>query len=187
MSSCGGSLEPLGLLRHDGSATGDGRRNVGRFVGDPRFELLCQRRSSADLRRAGYVGPYNVGQASRYGLCPRHRAGRDESTGRRCWSQSCGVGAWRELMHLQSVSVTRAGKRNHGGRQGGIKSADTTGPRIDIPGFGDSAIGVSKGPVASVWFSKGDTMVAIVVVRGSSGGPFIDEAKGVARAALGRL
>ena len=68
-----------------------------------------------------------------------------------------------------------------------IRSADSTGSLTNIPGLGDSAFGVSKGPVASVWFSKGDTMVAIVVVGGTSGGPFLDQAKAVAMAALSRL
>ena len=68
-----------------------------------------------------------------------------------------------------------------------IRSADTSGMLTNIAGLGDSAFGVANGPVASVWFSKGDTMVAIVVVGGSSGGPFLDQAKTVAAVALSRL
>lgn len=68
-----------------------------------------------------------------------------------------------------------------------MKASDKLGPLTDISGLGDSAFGVSKGPVASVWFSHSDTMVAVVVVGGSSGGPFDVQAKGVAKAALGRL
>lgn len=68
-----------------------------------------------------------------------------------------------------------------------ITSADPSGSLTKISGLSDTAFGGSKGPVASVWFSQGDTLVAIVVTGGSTGGLFLDRAKAVAAAALGRL
>ena len=96
-------------------------------------------------------------------------------------ASSCTFGHYPSLVTINMVGPGGKADLAH------IRSADTTGSLTDIPGIGDSAFGVSTGPVASVWFSKGDTMVAIVVVGGSSGGPFIDQAKVIATTALAHL
>ena len=50
------------------------------------------------------------------------------------------------------------------------------GQTFDVTGVGDGAFGVAVGPTAGVWFYKGDSLVAINVMAGSTGQPPTDMA-----------
>jgi hypothetical protein len=61
------------------------------------------------------------------------------------------------------------------------------GQTFDVAGVGDGAFGVSAGPTASVWFYKGDSLVAINVMAGLTPPAPTDMAIMLAKAAAGRI
>ncbi|MGI9148046.1 MAG: hypothetical protein ACR2IK_16085 [Chloroflexota bacterium] len=61
------------------------------------------------------------------------------------------------------------------------------GEVFDVAGVGDGAFGVSAGPTASIWFYKGDTLVAINVMAGLTPPPPTDMAIMLAKAAASRI
>jgi hypothetical protein len=61
------------------------------------------------------------------------------------------------------------------------------GQTFDITGVGDGAFGLAVGPTAGVWFYKGDSLVAINVMAGSTGQPPTDMAIQLATTAASRI
>jgi hypothetical protein len=61
------------------------------------------------------------------------------------------------------------------------------GQTFDVTGVGDGAFGVVVGPTAGVWFYKGDSLVAINVMAGSTGQPPTDMAIQLAVTAASRI
>ncbi|MDQ1724706.1 MAG: hypothetical protein QOG52_1734 [Frankiaceae bacterium] len=61
------------------------------------------------------------------------------------------------------------------------------GTLTSIPGVGDSAFTFAAGPSASVWFVKGDAMVAIGVIASAAPGTSSARALTLAKLAAGRL
>jgi hypothetical protein len=68
-----------------------------------------------------------------------------------------------------------------------IQAQDTTGALFAVTGLGDAAFAVAQGPTASIWFTHGDAMVAIVLVQGGGGSAPQDGARALAESANGRL
>jgi len=61
------------------------------------------------------------------------------------------------------------------------------GQTFDVTGVGDGAFGLAVGPTAGVWFYKGDSLVAINVMAGSTGQPPTDMAIQLATTAASRI
>src|SRR5579864_1862920 len=61
------------------------------------------------------------------------------------------------------------------------------GQTFDVTGVGDGAFGVAVGPTAGVWFYKGDSLVAVNVMAGSTGQAPTDMAIMLARTAASRI
>ncbi len=95
-------------------------------------------------------------------------------------NSSCKFGNYPTLLTVNLISTTGKTDFDH------LKSQDTGGKLVPVSGLGDEAFAVTEGPAASIWFTHGTAMVAIVVVLGSGSNPNA-EALAVARAANGRL
>ena len=79
-------------------------------------------------------------------------------------NSSCKFGNYPAILTVNLVALTGKADFDH------IKSQDTSGALFDIPALGDSAFALTQGPVASIWFTHGAAMVAIVLVVASADG-----------------
>lgn len=111
--------------------------------------------------------------------------GRDPGVGvgtSRPGASSCAYGTYRarSIVTVNLVPVSGKADFDH------LRRAAPTGQIADVAGVGDAAFGVSQGPSASVWFTKGDTLVAVAVLTGA-GAPPTTQATILARSAASRI
>jgi hypothetical protein len=67
------------------------------------------------------------------------------------------------------------------------RSMAPAGQMVDVSGVGDSAFGVSRGPVASVEFAKGDVLVTVVLFGTAGNAALVAQVKALAQTAAARV
>jgi hypothetical protein len=96
-------------------------------------------------------------------------------------ASSCAYGAAPSLV---TVDLVPSGGRSAYDHARGLAAP---GQLVDIGGVGEGAFGVSKGPLSSIEFYKGDALVTVVVMIGNGGTSSQDHAVALAKVAAGRL
>lgn len=99
----------------------------------------------------------------------------------RAGASGCTYGSMPDIVLVNVVAPGGQADFNH------ILGQAQPGQLFDVTGVGDGAFGVSAGSTAGVWFYKGDSLVGINVMAGSTGQPPTDMAILLATTAASRI